>query len=206
MSLPDPFQFILASHYPFVTYHFTIMLEGKKNIQCATSLVNTPKKAHSFCVTISLLDNGRNTHTRSQTHTHTCPVYHTIPIIIPLPICQAQIEAVHLLLFTFIYLFSFSWNCWQCILLEQFKFYSELFYWQNDYQSATFNSTTMQRCNGHMCRNGTITPLSKQLLSFPAKIIPNWTYYLDLLKLFVLLSPNVTCNYIFSYYCSIDAR
>lgn len=43
----------------------------------------------------------------TDTHTHACPVYHTIPIIIPLPICQAQIEAVHLLLFAFIYLFIF---------------------------------------------------------------------------------------------------
>lgn len=121
----------------------------------------------------------------TDTHTHTCPVYHTIPIIIPLPICQAQIEAVHLLLFAFIYLFSYNWNWWQCILLEQFTFYSELFYWLNGYQSAIFNSSKMQRCNGHMCRDGKITPLSEQLISLPAKIIPNWTYYLDSLKLFV---------------------
>lgn len=41
-------------------------------------------------------------------HTHARPVYHTKPIIIPLPICQAQIEAMHLLLFFFIYLFFFQ--------------------------------------------------------------------------------------------------
>ncbi len=130
---------------------------------------------------------GRHTLAHRHTHSHMSSLSHNTHnhSITHLPGTNWSGALVIIRIYLFIYLFSFSWNWWQCILLEQFTFYSELFYWLNGYQSATFNSSKMQRCNGHMCRDGKITPLSEQLISLPAKIIPNWTYYLDSLKLFV---------------------
>lgn len=63
---------------------------------------------------------------------------------------------MHLLLFIFISLFIFllakigdSAFCWN-------NLHSELFYWLDDHQSASFNSTKMLRYNGHVSKIGTI--------------------------------------------------
>lgn len=104
--------FILAFYYPLIGLPIISLLWQwvDKIMWLFISLVNS-KSTFFLCNSIM----GRS---HTGTHANTCPVYHTIPIIIPLPICQAQIEVMHLLIFIFIYLFiraeigdsAFCWN------------------------------------------------------------------------------------------------